>query len=233
MIKKKVSCIDCTNDKCLIKQHCPTSILEEVEKNKSINRFAKKQLIFHEGNETFGIYFILSGIVKIFKHGAFNKDQLVRISLPSNILGHRGFSDPYIYPISAKTITETEVCYFSKEYFFSLLEQTPKLAIGLMLFYADELNMEEAKLRDMSIFNVREKVAKALLLFVDKFGLNDAQEIRNIDIISRQDIAESVGLTPNQVTKVLGEFKEDLLIKTDGKKITLLNKNKLENIISI
>jgi CRP/FNR family transcriptional regulator len=209
------------------------SILEDVDSNKIINRFTKKQLIFHEGNETYGIYFIQSGIVKVFKQGAFNKDQIVRISLVGDILGHRGFSSSNIYPVSAETITDSEICYFSKEYFFSLLDKMPQLAIGLMLFYANELNQEESKLRDMAIFNVREKVAKALLIFIDKFGLNENNEINNIEILSRQDLSESVGLTPNQVTKVLSELKQDRIIETTGKKITILNKENLEDIIAL
>ena len=102
-----------------------------------------------------------------------------------------------------------------------------------MLFLADELNYEESRLRDMAVFNVREKVAKAILILVDKLGINSSHEINNIEDLSRQDIAELVGLNSNQVTKVLAEFKEDKVLEIDGKKIKVLQQKKLEEIVSI
>lgn len=232
MVPNKVSCLNCENSNCLIKKHCSSSLIEDVDSNKVINRFSKKQHVFHERNEVSGIYFIQSGMVKVFKIGAYNKDQIVRISLEGDILGHRGLSSANIYPVSAQTITESNICYFSKEYFFSLLDKEPQLAVDLMLFYANELNQEEAKLRDMSIFNVREKVAKSLLIFIDKFGLNSQKEIQNIETLSRQDIAESVGLTSNQVTKILSEFKQDKLVEIKGKNIKILDKERIEDIVA-
>jgi CRP-like cAMP-binding protein len=76
-------------------------------------------------------------------------------------------------------------------------------------------------------------VAKALLILIEKFGLNNELNIIGIEELNRQDIAELVGLNSNQVTKVLAEFKEDNIIETDNKKIKILNQKKLEIIISI
>lgn len=232
MVRKKISCIDCLNVNCIIKQYCPAEKLEEVSQNKMENRYAAHQLVFHEDNEVDSIYFLQKGIVKVFKNGAFNKDQIVRFSSNGDILGHRGFNSSGLYPVSAQTSTDALICNFSKEYFFQLLDEVPQLAVNLMLFYADELNYEETKLRDMALFSVREKVAKSLLILVDRFGLNEEYQINNAEILSRQDIAECVGLTSNQVTKVLGEFKQDQLIEIDAKKIKVLNKKLLEEIVA-
>jgi CRP-like cAMP-binding protein len=106
------------------------------------------------------------------------------------------------------------------------------MAIELMLFYANELNQEETKLRDMAIFTVREKVAKAILFFAERFGLDSNLNIKHIDKLSRQDIAELVGLTSNQVTKVLADFKSENLIEITGKKIKLKDRDEIEKIIA-
>lgn len=232
MIRSKTSCLDCHNLDCLIKRSCSPSELASVELKKTAYKIRKKQPIFQEDNESHNMYFVHSGIIKIFKTGAFNKDQIVRFSVAGNILGHRGFIPQNVYPISAQAMTEAEICLFTKEYFFKLLEKTPILSTNLVLVFAKELYHEETKLRDMTIFNVREKVAKALLLLIEKFGLNEASEIVGVEVLSRQDIAEFVGLTSNQITKVLSEFKGDKLIETNGKKIKILSKIKLEDIVS-
>lgn len=233
MIKNNISCFDCLNSNCFIKKYCTPELIQKMDEIKIINRFSKNQLIFHEGNPTDGLYFIQKGIIKVFKKGAFNKNQTVRISTEGDFLGHRGFSSNNTYPVSAESVSDSMVCFVGKMFFYKILEETPKFTINLMLFLADEINYEEARLRDMAIFNVREKVAKALIMLIEKFGLNNHSEINKIEEFTRQDIAELVGLNPNQVTKVFAEFKEDNIIETDNKKIKVIELKKLEKIISI
>ncbi|MGB0882729.1 MAG: Crp/Fnr family transcriptional regulator [Vicingaceae bacterium] len=232
MIKTKTSCKECSNLNCLIKKSCLDTDFVEVEQNKVAYKIRKKQPVFEQENESNKIYFIHFGLIKIFKQGAFNKDQIVKFSIDGDILGHRGLIPQNVYPVSGLAITETQICSFSKEYFFQLMMKIPQLSINLSLIFSNELCHEETKLRDMSIFNVREKVAKGLLLLITKFGMNDKNEINNSEFLSRQDIAEFVGLTSNQVTKVLSELKTDKLIETKGKKIKILSKESLQEIVS-
>tara|TARA_R110002096_G_scaffold73653_15_gene174570 strand:+ start:4923 stop:5486 length:564 start_codon:yes stop_codon:yes gene_type:complete len=186
-----------------------------------------------EGNFVDSINFIQSGRVKVFKKGAFGKDQIIRLISNGDIFGHRGLSDAEKFSISATSITDTMVCSFDKTFFFKLLKSTPELTFNLMLYFANELNQEEKKLRDLSIFNVREKVAKALLMMIDAYGLTKENEINHAHELSRQDIAELVGLNSNQVTKILADLKEDNILETDNKTIKIINLKKLKEIVNI
>lgn len=233
MIKNKISCFDCLNENCFIKKYCSSSSIKEVDTSKIINRYGKKQLVFHEGNTTHGIYFIRKGTIKIYKNGAFNKNQIVRVCSDGDFLGHRGLSSTNTYAVSAETITELLLCFIEKSMFYKILEQTPQLSMNIMFFLNDELNYEESRLRDMAVFNVREKVAKAFLILSEKLGVNNLSEINNSSELTRQDIAELVGLNPNQVTKILSEFKDDRIIETVNKRIKILDINKLEQITMI
>ena len=231
MQKQQPSCVNCFNEKCILKQFCSQEILKEIDKNKIVNNYASQHVIFHENNVADNIYFLRNGIVKIIKYGTYKKDQIIRFSLNGDIIGHRGFIDSELYPVTAQSITLSEICFLQKQYFFDLLHQVPELSIQLMLLYANELHNEESKLRDLGIFNVREKVAKAILLLVNTFGLDENNEIQQIALLSRQDIAECVGLTSNQITKILGEFKKDNIIDTDGKKIKINSIDYLEKMV--
>ncbi|MDT8413137.1 MAG: Crp/Fnr family transcriptional regulator [Vicingaceae bacterium] len=231
----KINCIDCENSNCFIKKHCLENEIqsEKIHNNKFVNRYTKNQLIFMEGNFVDSINFIQSGRVKVFKKGAFGKDQIIRLISNGEILGHRGLSDAEKLTISATSITDSLICSFDKPFFFDLLKTIPELTLDLMLFFANELNHEETKVRDLSIFNVREKVAKALLIIINAYGLNEKNEINYIKELSRQDIAELVGLNSNQVTKVLADLKDDKIIETINKKIKITQLNKLKEIVNI
>lgn len=231
----KINCTDCENGNCFIKKHCLENIEQTVtiHDNKFVNRYTKNQLIFMEGNFVDSINFIQSGRVKVFKKGAFGKDQIIRLISDGEILGHRGLSDAEKLSISATSITDSLICSFDKTFFFKLLKTTPELTFNLMLYFANELNHEENKLRDLSIFNVREKVAKALLIMINAYGLNEKNEINHAHELSRQDIAELVGLNSNQVTKILADLKEDNILETDNKTIKIINLISLKEIVNI
>ncbi len=231
MIKNNASCLDCPNENCFIKKHCSEPILREMDSNKIVNRYTKKQFIFHEGNTTDGIYFVLSGKIKLFKTGGANKNQMINIAKNGDFLGHRSFATSKAYPVSAEAITASNTCFISKQFFYKILEETPKMALDIMLFLADELNYKESRLRDMANFSVREKVAKMLITLIDKFGLNEQSEIIDIENISRQDMAELAGLNSNQVTKLLANFRDENIIQINNKKIKIININALEKVI--
>lgn len=231
----KINCVDCENTNCFIKKYCLINFeqVDKIHENKFINRYTKNQLIFMEGNFVDTINFIQSGRVKVFKKGAFGKDQIIRLISDGEILGHRGLSDAQKLNISATSITDSLICSFDKVFFFNLLKTTPELTFNLMLYFANELNHEENKVRDLSIFNVREKIAKALLTIISAYGLNKANEINHVHELSRQDIAELVGLNSNQVTKILADLKKDNILETNNKKIKIINLNKLKEIVNI
>lgn len=232
MIKKNIHCKDCNNTTCLIKKSCSNKVLEKVNAEKIINYVKKRQTVFHEDNDSYYIFFIQSGLVKVYKNGAFNKDQIVRFSYDGNILGHRGFIHTETYPVSAETIKDSHICCFQKSYFLELLKEVPEMAINLMLCFANELNEEETKLRDMAVLNVREKVVKGLLQLINSFGLNSSNEINYISLLSRQDIANFVGLTPNQITKELTSLKKENIIDVYQKNIKVISIKHLKEIVS-
>ena len=62
-----------------------------------------------------------------------------------------------------------------------------------------------------------------------KFG-KDAEGFIGFTI-SRQDLAAYVGTAYETVYRLLLEFTEEKLIKTDGKRIGLLNKEKLKKLL--
>ncbi len=226
--KPSISCLECPNTNCLIKKNCTDEELKEISLHKKMNKIVKGQPIFFENNPARGIYFIQEGKVKIFKNRIFEKQQVVRLATSGKILGHRGLSNDFVYPVSAAALEDSLICYFDKDFFFLQFEKSPKLAIELMLFFANELTTEENKLRDMVNFNVKEKVMKALLIIVEAFGLEETGIISGINLLSRQEIGEIVGLTANQVSKSLSELKEENLIQLIGKKIKVVSVEKLE-----
>lgn len=79
------------------------------------------------------------------------------------------------------------------------------------------------KLRMLSLFTVREKVAYFLMKAAKE------QQSRTIKLSnSRQEIADTFGIQKFSLLRCLSEFEDNGAIKIDGKQITILNSDKMK-----
>ena len=225
----QVSCEACGNSNCLIKRNI--NALESLELTNNKNQFGckKGQQFIIEGAPVNGLYFILRGKVKVFRTGINGKEQIVRFAKDGEIIGHRGFGTEEYYSIGAMAIEDTTLCYFSKDNLQQALYKTPSLTYDLMLFYANELNKSESKVKSISQMTVRERVVDTLLYLNRKFG--DINGFMNISL-SRRDYADHAGTTEEQVIRVFSVLKKEGLIVTKGKRVGIPNIDFLKKDIS-
>ena len=99
----------------------------------------------------------------------------------------------------------------------------------MMLFYANELNRSENKVKSISQMTVRERVIDTLLYINRKFG--DLKGFLNLPL-SRKEYADYAGTTEEQVIRVFSALKKEDLIITKGKKIGINNLQLLKSEIS-
>ncbi|PQV47405.1 CRP-like cAMP-binding protein [Jejuia pallidilutea] len=213
---KDTSCASCDNSNCIVNRNL--SILENstLVDNKSTLRCKKGQQFIMEGAPVNGLFFILKGTVKVFRTGINGREQIVRLAKEGEIIGHRGFGTEEYYSIGAIALQDAVLCYFSKENLQETLLDNPKFAFDMMLFYANELNRSENKVKSISQMTVRERVIDSLLYIHRKFG--DLNGFLNLPL-SRREYADYAGTTEEQVIRVFSALKKENLITAKGKKI--------------
>lgn len=194
--------------------------------NNRKNFIAKKgELIIREGDPVTGMYFVQNGNVKVHKHWG-DKELIVRFANAGKIFGHRGLgTSTSVYPISATAIEETSLCFIDLEFFITTLKVNHEFAFNLMLFYADELQESEKKMRNLALMSVKSRLAMGLLQLKDQFGLNEAGQL-NMEL-SKQDLAAFTGATYETVFRMTTELVNEKLISLSGKNIMIVDEQKL------
>ncbi|WP_298342931.1 Crp/Fnr family transcriptional regulator [uncultured Algibacter sp.] len=192
-------------------------------------RCKKGQQFIMEGAPVNGLFFILKGTVKVFRTGINGREQIVRFAKEGEIIGHRGFGTEEYYSIGAVALKDTILCYFSKENLQEALLNNPKFAFDMMLFYANELNRSENKVKSISQMTVRERVIDSLLYIHRKFG--NLNSFLNLPL-SRREYADYAGTTEEQVIRVFSALKKEKLITAQGKKIGINDALALKKEIS-
>lgn len=214
------SCDICLNNNCLIKKNIPYFVAEDFIRKKNTLKLKKGQQFIIEGTPVNGLFFILKGTVKVFRTGINGREQIVRFAKEGEIIGHRGFGTQEYYSIGATVLQEAVLCYFSKDDLQEALLKSSKFGYDMMLFYANELNRSESKVKSISQMTVRERVIDTLLYVHRKFG--NLNHFLNLPL-SRREYADYAGTTEQQVIRVFSLLKKENLITAKGKKIAINN----------
>jgi len=212
-----------------MKKNLASKIVLDFSYEKTDINCKKGQQFIMEGAPVNGLFFILKGKVKVFRTGINGREQIVRFAKEGEIIGHRGFGTEEYYSISAIALENTTLCYFSKNLLQNTLKKDASFTYDLMLFYANELNKSEAKVKSISQMTVRERVIDTLLYVNRKFG--QVNGYINLQL-SRKEYADYAGTTEEQVIRILSVLKKENLVIAKGKRIGILDVKVLKREIS-
>lgn len=215
----------CDVKSCFLCKGCVTEWLPLVALNRRNLLFKKGELLFEEGEEVTGIYFLYKGRAKVHKQWGSDKELIMRFAMAGDIIGHRGFGAGSRFPVSATALEPTTICFVDIDFFLSTLKMNPALTFKLMMFYAQELHNTEQRMRDLVHMDMKGRLADSLLLLQKQFG---ADKAGNIDmIITRQDLASFAGASYETVFRIMNELVHDKLVEARDKNIKILNEEGL------
>jgi len=211
----------------------PDNIKEVFLSQMVVKQFRKKQNIFTEGTYPAGIYFIKKGKVKKYKSLNGGKEQIINVCSEGELLGYAAFLSDEMYPDSAASLTDATIGFLSKDKLLKLLDQYDELSKMLMKNLSHEFGVLVNFIATFTQKTVRERVALTLLILQEKFkdNLNENDEVQIV--LTRADFANIVGTAVATLVRLLHDFKEENLIRTQGRKIIIINKLQLLEIADV
>lgn len=216
----------CDLQSCSFCRSCLKEWSPAIEANRKNYHFNKGELLFREGDKVEGMYFIYSGKVKVHKKWDDEKELIVRFAGKGDIVGHRGLGNDTHYPVSGTALEPVDVCFIDLNFFIASLKVNHDFTFQLMMFFAEELQESEKKMRNMAHMPVKGRVIQALLKLQNKFGTTTDGFV---DItITKQDIASYAGTTYETVFRIMNELEEDKAIVMKGKNFSIINTDTLE-----
>ena len=216
---------ECDLKRCLLCRQSLKSWLPAIAANRKTLNYKKGEVIFREGEEVKGMFFIETGIVKVHKKWGDDKELILRIAGNGDIVGHRGLGSDTIYPVTGTALEHTSTCFVDINFFNDTLMVNHDFLYKLLMFFASELKESEKKMRNMAHMSVKGRIANAILTLKQKFGVNNHGQLGIT--ISRQDFASYNGATYETVFRMMNEMVEEKAIRMDGKNITILSEKKL------
>lgn len=199
--------------------------MEEIEALKICSSFKKGESIFREGSYASGVYCINAGKIKLAMMGSEGKEQIVRMAKPGDIIGYKALLSGDRYSATATAIEDCNICFIPREIFLVILQKDAGLSFEMMKLLSNELKQAEEKITHLAQKPVRERVAETILFLKETYGIDKDNQI-NI-LLTREEIANLVGTATETAIRLLSEFNKDHIIELSGKKIKILDADKL------
>ena len=221
--------IKCRN--CVIKSSAVSVLnydeLGILEKGCSQTNFRKGELIFKEGSPANYITYIREGFVKLSKSLSGEKEYIVSISKKGAYLGIQNLNKANkTNYFSAYALTNTLVCFLDIDYFDQLIKRNGEFASEVISYIIND----EMGNFDRFLNNVQQqlpgRLANILFYFYQQVYAQNPFYLN----ITKAELASLIGTSRESVTRLLKDFQDDGIIKTDKNSILILNEPKLMEI---
>lgn len=220
-------------EQCIIRQFSSLKALTKDElvriSNCKTDTIVKKgEIIFSEGDFINGVYCIKDGICKLSKLSENGRDQIVKLIVKGDLLGQRSLVSQEAANLTATALNDMEVCFIPRSEIIADLSKNPKFTMDVLKDMALDLKNADDTIVDMAQKSVVQRLSEMLLYIHNSFDL-DEEGMLGV-ILSREDYANLVGTATESAIRILSKFKKDGLIETSGKRIKILDKDRLSRI---
>ncbi|MCG8697225.1 MAG: Crp/Fnr family transcriptional regulator [Bacteroidales bacterium] len=212
-------------------QHLNAEEIALIPLEENLEIYKRNKIIYNENNRINGFYIVYKGVVKIYKTGVDGKDQIIRFAKPGDIMGFRSTITGELACTSTKVIEEATIMYIHGDLVKSFVKSNGEFAMDLLQIACMELREANDYITDIAQKTVRERLAEVLIHLKSTFNLSDDNYL-NISL-TREELASIVGTATESVIRLLSDFKNDGLIEIQGRKIKLINEQKLYRIANL
>jgi CRP/FNR family transcriptional regulator, anaerobic regulatory protein len=161
------------------------------------------QTIVLEGDPGSHFFRVLTGAVRLYKGTADGRRQLIDFLVAGDCFGL--FGSQYTYSVEA--ITHTKLIKTARATLAAVREQ-PALADRLIELAAAELARAHEQMLLLGRKNAQEKVASLLLELARRTDADEARPTFRLPI-TRQEMADHLGLTIETVSRTMTRLKEE------------------------
>jgi CRP-like cAMP-binding protein len=192
--------------------------------------FKKGEILYTEKSIANGLFWIVSGTVKIYSTDKDSREVILRLATNGDVIGHGFIFGNQIHTDSAKVIEDTRCLFLKEDDFQNLLQTNPGYALLLMKKFGKEIMWTQNRCIDLMRKNVRERLACYFHYMAQNYGIEDSLGTKVKIQLSREEIASMIGTANETAIRFISEFKSMGLIQEEERFFHILRPEELATI---
>ena len=191
-------------------------ILRESTKSESRKR---GDVLFRQGAFPNGVYWLISGKVKIYQGVEDGERQTLYIYSDGDLIGYRQLIAGESHPVSAALLEDSQLNLIPGDVFRNLLATSTFFSRNVLSALAREFTVWMNRMTSFKKFPVRYRLILALLTLHQQYRFSGSGA--GVITITRTELAEYVGAKLETIVRVLNTLKAENLIQVNGRRILI------------
>jgi CRP-like cAMP-binding protein len=207
-----------------------TAALEKMIAESDEDHYAKKQVLYTEGNHPHRLYYLKSGKVKCFIENESGKVLTTSLYGAGDFFGYTALLEELPYKETAETMDDSVIVAIPADEFKTLLSRNMEASRQFIQLLSKNVAEKEQQLLSIAYNSLRKRVAAALSALSKKYGEPGTSPFTLT--FSREDLANIAGTATESLIRTLSDFKQEKLIDINGSTITILRGDALEHMLN-
>jgi CRP-like cAMP-binding protein len=188
--------------------------LDSVRKRIFEKKAERGEILLFEGEPAENLYFVVAGVVKVFKTSADGKEQILQIIRPGE-----SFNDVPVFGggtnlASAEAMGPVVLYMLKKSALEGILSEYPQVTLNVIQILSQRVRHLVSLVEDLSFRNVTGRVAKVLLEYA---GDGTGEKPR----LTQQEMAAMIGTAREMVGRSLKTLEEEGTIRMERNRIMI------------
>ena len=203
-----------------------------IKNNTTTQQYKKNEIIQYEGDTPTHMMVLASGKAKVYKEGIGNQVQIIRMLKVGNPFSYRGIIANGTYNTTVAALEPSVVYQVRGDVFTTVLRHNNEFCYRFLEELACDLADSDTRSINLSQKHIRGRLAESLLFLKDSYGLEEDGSTLSI-YLSREDLANLSNMTTSNAIRTLSQFAFEHLITIDGRKIKIIDEDRLKKISKI
>ncbi len=182
-------------------------------------RFARGEVIFHEGDPGDALHHIVKGHVSVRVSTPRGDQAILRVLGPDDVVGEFALVSPGPRAATVTALEPTETMMLDREAFASLREERPSVNDYLINAYIVEVRRLSSSLLEALYLPVDKRVLRRVLELGDLYGDDESVCVP----LGQDEIAQIAGVTRQTVNKVLTKAQQDGALRIERGRLEILD----------
>ena len=205
---------------------------EYLVKNFTIQKFKKNETIYCEGETPMHLMCLLSGKVKIYKEGVGGRSQIIRVIKDKEYFAYRAYFAEENFVTAASAFEPCTICLIPMTAIVKLIQENSELGLFFIRQLSIDLGIADERTVNLTQKHIRGRLAESLIFLKDTYGVEEDGCTLSI-YLSREDLANLSNMTTSNAIRTLSNFANEKLITIDGRKIKIIEEDRLRKISKI
>ncbi|NJC88373.1 MAG: Crp/Fnr family transcriptional regulator [Desulfuromonas sp.] len=198
--------------------------LDALQQIARVRDYQRGELLFSDGEKAEGFFVVLDGKVKVYKLSSEGKERILHIVHPGGTFAEAAIFGNGLYPAYAEPLLASRLLFIPKDGFLQLLASNGRIAINMIAGLSRFLRQFAQQVEELTFKDVPSRLARYLL------DLSKGKRMTVELPISKSQLASNLGTVSETFSRTLRKLSDDDLIRVNGKRIEILDIERLEEL---